>query len=133
MLRSFIRASIRNLKQQLQQQQQQQQRCLEGTHLSAYYSSSRKGGRGLGEASIRQHRLASEVKTIVSAALQQGPYDSALLQRCGFEIEEVAIPIPYPPAQFLDRKNLLSRFKHINDDVEILAPNTSRILQLHIP
>ncbi|XP_024393694.1 uncharacterized protein [Physcomitrium patens] len=48
----------------------------------------RKGGKN-GQASIRQNRLASEVKAIISAALQQGPCNVPLLQRCGFEIHQV--------------------------------------------
>ncbi|KAG0567845.1 hypothetical protein KC19_7G166000 [Ceratodon purpureus] len=87
MLRSFLQLGGRHLRHRA---------CADGDLLRALngsqgFSSSRSGkGRGKGgEGSIRQHRLASEVKSIVSAALQQGPCNVTLLQRCGFEIEQV--------------------------------------------
>ena len=45
-----------------------------------------------GDASIRQKRLASEVRAVVTTGLQQGACNAPLLQRCGFEIEEVCFP-----------------------------------------
>lgn len=42
-----------------------------------------------GDASIRQKRLASEVRAVVTTGLQQGARNAPLLQRCGFQIEEV--------------------------------------------
>lgn len=89
MLRSLLQVGIR------------QSRCsrfgdgdlLGGLNGSQGFSSSRSSKRSgkSGEGSIRQHRVASEVKSIVSAALQQGPCNAPLLQRCGFEIEQVNI------------------------------------------
>lgn len=96
MLRHFVRAGILHSRHPTCLEGYLPQIVLNGGH--SYASSSRSpkrlGEKGMnkgkgGETSIRQHRLASEVKSIVSSALQQGPYDSALLQRCGFEIEEV--------------------------------------------
>lgn len=92
MLRSFLQASIRHSRYQTWPEGY----LSRGLNGDQSYSSSRspkrpgdmRRSKG-GEGTIRQHRLASEVKSIVSGALQQGPYDAALLQRCGFEIEEV--------------------------------------------
>lgn len=71
-------------------------KCAHGNLVRAWNGSqgfasarSPKGRGKSGEGSIRQHRLASEVKSIVSAALQQAPCNVTLLQRCGFEIEQV--------------------------------------------
>jgi len=94
MLSSFLRAGIRHTRHQISPEGYLPRIVLNNGqgYSSASRSPKRPGEKGRGkpgEASIRQHRLASEVKSIVCAALQQGPYDAALLQRCGFEVEEV--------------------------------------------
>jgi hypothetical protein len=82
-------------------------KCAHGDLVRAWNGSqgfasarSPKGRGKSGEGSIRQHRLASEVKSIVSAALQQAPCNVTLLQRCGFEIEQASTTSPFLSAQY---------------------------------
>ena len=88
MLRSFLQAGVR----QSMYWTYADGGLLRGLNGSQGFASSRsRKGRGKGgEGSIRQHRLASEVKSIVSATLQREPCDVSLLQRCGFEIEQAS-------------------------------------------
>ncbi len=76
-------------------------RALKNCYSSRSSSSARRPSRQptasnrssskTGAASIRQQRVASEIRAVVAVALQQGACNAALLARCGFEIQEVRV------------------------------------------
>ncbi|KAG6543218.1 hypothetical protein Mapa_015469 [Marchantia paleacea] len=53
------------------------------THNNTKYNNPK------GVPTLRQKRIASEVKEVISEALQQGPCQNPVLQRAGFEVKDV--------------------------------------------
>lgn len=51
--------------------------------------NNRKYNNPKGVPTLRQKRIASEVKEVISEALQQGPCQNPIFQRAGFEIKDV--------------------------------------------
>ncbi|KAL2651614.1 hypothetical protein R1flu_019742 [Riccia fluitans] len=60
-----------------------------GFHFPFSTHSSRKYSSPKGVPTLRQKRIASEVKEVISEALQQGPCENPNLRRAGFEITDV--------------------------------------------
>ncbi|KAH8963468.1 hypothetical protein BDL97_04G012400 [Sphagnum fallax] len=101
MMKAVVEAGIRRLLQRSSNSCSgvHELRALKNCYSSRSSSSARRPSRQptasnrnsskTGAASIRQQRVASEIRAVVAMALQQGACNAALLARCGFEIQEV--------------------------------------------